>query len=40
MRITVAVAKKYVREQLLSIIQQTVLPDEIVISDDGSNDST
>jgi len=31
---------KYVAEQLNSILAQTVLPDEIVISDDGSTDDT
>lgn len=30
----------FIREQLESILQQTVLPDEIVITDDGSTDST
>lgn len=31
---------KYLQEQLYSIIKQTKLPDEIVICDDGSTDST
>ena len=31
---------RFIQEQLESIINQTVLPDEIVISDDGSTDST
>ena len=31
---------RYIIEQLTSIIQQSVLPSEIVISDDGSSDST
>lgn len=31
---------KYLREQLYSIVKQTQLPDEIVICDDGSIDST
>ena len=42
--ISVAIASyngdKYIREQLESILNQTVLPDEIVISDDGSTDKT
>lgn len=32
--------EKYIREQLESILNQTVVPDEIVISDDGSTDRT
>ena len=32
--------EKYIEEQLLSICRQTLKPDEIVISDDGSRDST
>lgn len=32
--------EKYIEEQLMSIINQTVLPDEIVICDDGSSDNT
>ena len=43
-KISVAIAtyngEKYVKEQLNSIIDQTVPVDEIVISDDGSNDNT
>ncbi|MCR5736915.1 MAG: glycosyltransferase [Eubacterium sp.] len=43
-RISVAIAtyngEKYIEEQLTSIIKQTVPPDEIIISDDGSNDCT
>lgn len=31
---------KYLKEQLDSIIQQSLLPDEILISDDGSKDDT
>ena len=31
---------KYLQEQLYSIVEQTQLPDEIVICDDGSTDST
>lgn len=31
---------RFIQEQLDSIINQTVLPDEIIISDDGSTDST
>ena len=31
---------RFITEQLESIIHQTVLPSEIVISDDGSTDST
>ncbi len=31
---------RFIYEQLDSIINQTVLPDEIIISDDGSTDST
>ncbi len=31
---------RFIQEQLDSIINQTILPDEIVISDDGSTDST
>ena len=44
MKTSVALAsyngEKYIREQLQSILDQTVLPDEIVISDDGSDDLT
>ncbi len=32
--------EKYIEEQLNSILGQTVLPREIVISDDGSEDDT
>ena len=32
--------QKYIREQLDSIMQQTVLPDEIIVRDDGSSDNT
>lgn len=43
-RIGVAIAtyngQNYLEEQLNSIVRQTVVPDEIVISDDGSNDGT
>lgn len=43
-RISVALAayngEKFVSTQLESIINQTVLPDEIVVSDDGSTDRT
>lgn len=43
-RISVAIAtyngEKYIEEQLLSICRQTVKPNEIVISDDGSKDAT
>lgn len=44
MKISIVVAtfngEKYLQEQLNSFINQTVLPDEIIISDDGSTDST
>ena len=30
----------YLQEQLLSIAKQTYLPDELVVCDDGSTDST
>ena len=44
MRISIVVAtfngEKYIQEQLESFVNQTVLPDEIIISDDGSSDST
>jgi len=43
-KISVAMAtyngEKYIKNQLLSIINQTVSVDEIIISDDGSTDST
>ena len=32
--------EKYIKEQLESIIHQTLPPDEIIICDDGSNDHT
>ena len=44
MKISIVVAtfngEKYIQEQLESFVNQTVLPDEIIISDDGSSDST
>lgn len=44
MKISVALAsyngEQYIREQLQTILNQTVPVDEIIISDDGSNDST
>ncbi|ACT49376.1 glycosyltransferase family 2 protein [Methylovorus glucosotrophus] len=44
MKISVAIAtyqgSKYLREQLDSIAQQTVLPDEVIIYDDASSDDT
>lgn len=44
MKISVAMCtyngEKYVKEQVLSILNQTVLPDEIIIQDDNSKDST
>ena len=43
MKCSVAIAtyngEKYIREQLLSILNQTVPVDEIVVSDDGSKDN-
>lgn len=43
-KISVAMAtyngEKYLKEQLDSILKQTVIPDEIIISDDGSTDRT
>lgn len=43
-KISVAMAsyngEKYIRQQIESILDQTVIPDEIIISDDGSNDQT
>ena len=42
--ISVAIAsyngEKYIEEQLLSICDQTLRPDEIIVSDDGSKDAT
>ena len=32
--------EKYVQQQLLSILNQTIKPDEIIVSDDGSSDNT
>ena len=32
--------EKYLRDQLQSILDQTMRPDEIIVSDDGSSDST
>ena len=32
--------EKYIREQLESIINQSIKPDEIIISDDASEDNT
>ena len=44
MRTSIAIATfnggKYLEAQLSSILAQTVLPDEVVISDDGSHDKT
>lgn len=43
-KISIALAtyngSKYIEEQLSSISSQTVLPDEVVVSDDGSEDDT
>lgn len=43
-KISVAIAtyngEAYITEQIQSILQQTVLPDEILVSDDGSKDNT
>ena len=44
MKISVALCtyngEKFIREQLMTILSQTKLPDEIIISDDNSKDST
>ncbi len=44
MKVSVALCtyngEKYIEEQLTSILRQTRLPDEIVVSDDGSSDRT
>tara|TARA_B100001059_G_scaffold235194_1_gene280060 strand:- start:1634 stop:2590 length:957 start_codon:yes stop_codon:yes gene_type:complete len=44
MKISVAIAsyngQKYIEEQIQSILNQSVLPNEIVVSDDNSNDKT
>lgn len=32
--------EKFLREQLVSVLAQTLLPDEIIVSDDGSTDGT
>lgn len=44
MKISIALCtyngEKFIREQLESLLQQTLKPDEIVISDDGSSDDT
>lgn len=44
MKISIAMATyngaKYIQEQLESFAKQTILPDEVVITDDGSNDET
>lgn len=44
MKISVAMCtydgEKYVEEQIISILSQTIVPDEIVIFDDGSTDNT
>lgn len=37
---TVFNGEKYIKQQLLSILNQSVKPDEVVILDDGSTDST
>lgn len=43
-KISVAMAtyngERFIREQIESILNQTVLPDEIIVSDDGSKDRT
>ena len=44
MKVSVALCtyygERYIKEQLDSILNQTILPDEIVIFDDNSTDST
>lgn len=44
MKVSIVVAtyngEKYLEEQLNSFVNQTIMPDEIVISDDNSSDST
>lgn len=44
MKTTVVIAtyngEKYIEEQLESILAQTILPDEVIVSDDGSTDET
>jgi len=32
--------EKYIEEQLMSILSQSIMPDELIIQDDGSSDST
>jgi len=44
MRISIALCtyngEKYIREQLISLLNQTILPDEIIVCDDNSTDDT
>ena len=44
MKISVVMAvyngEKYIEEQLMSILSQSIMPDELIIQDDGSSDST
>ena len=44
MKISVVIAsyngEKYIEDQILSIVGQTLKPDEIILSDDCSNDRT